>query len=476
MAAKKRPTKRVNGRGSVYRRGGRPIWYIAWFGIDGKRHIEKTGTENKAIAEDILKKRQDEVAAVRGGTVDARTLKLAEQRRVPLQRHIDDYLRSCRLEGQVKQHRDTKRLHLERAVEFIRAAHLPGFVDLDAARRFLEHLELEGRSARTRNSHRQDLIALVSWLVAEDRWTENGFLRLPRAEEALDRRRERRAFTFDEIRSFIAVAKAQDEAGEKRRWSARAPVYVTAVLTGLRRKELRLLEWRDVDFENALLTVRPEIAKSKKVGHLPLHQDVVAALRTYRETPRPMPRARVFRTMPTARTFRLDLERAGLPRKDDAGLVLDFHSLRGTTATMLALLGTPPAVVRDIMRHAKIDTTLDYYTHLRSTEKVCAIERVPSLFASDDAQEAEAVGAEAAATQAATSRDQAGSDGKMREEVDVAAVSACDDVGDANFTETTHGDVTGRDTTTWEEGEVVGDEGLEPSTPSLSSWCSSQLS
>jgi hypothetical protein len=42
--------------------------------------------------------------------------------------------------------------------------------------------------------------------------------------------------------------------------------------------------------------------------------------------------------------FRADLERAGIKDKDDAGRVLDFHSLRVTCARNLARGRAHPAV------------------------------------------------------------------------------------------------------------------------------------
>ena len=57
----------------------------------------------------------------------------------------------------------------------------------------------------------------------------------------------------------------------------------------------------------------------------------------------------------------------------------------------------------------------------------------------------------------------------MSEEGDNFPEVTLDDVGDTIVAETTQSDVTGRDTTRREEAGVVGDEGLEPSPPSLSS-------
>jgi len=56
-----------------------------------------------------------------------------------------------------------------------------------------------------------------------------------------------------------------------------------------------------------------------------------------------------------------------LPRK---GIV--FHSLRHTTATLLARAKVHPSVAQKILRHANIETTLAIYTHLDGIEDMRA--------------------------------------------------------------------------------------------------------
>ena len=56
-------------------------------------------------------------------------------------------------------------------------------------------------------------------------------------------------------------------------------VALAAMLTGLRRNELRSLRWSNVDFENGSITVESAYAKNGEVGSVPLHSDLKKALK-----------------------------------------------------------------------------------------------------------------------------------------------------------------------------------------------------
>ncbi len=84
---------------------------------------------------------------------------------------------------------------------------------------------------------------------------------------------------------------------------------------------------------------------------------------------------------PILRTFKRDLEAAGIALKDDEDRRVDFHALRHTFITSLALHGVHPRIAQALARHAKLETTMETYTHLRVVDLEGAVEHSSSAAA-----------------------------------------------------------------------------------------------
>jgi integrase len=171
-----------------------------------------------------------------------------------------------------------------------------------------------------------------------------------------------------QVRKFLAEA----------RTDRLFPLYVLAIMTGLRQGELFALRWSDLDLDAGKLTVSGtlKVAKGKVYVDAPkprkgrrtlsLPSAAVAALREH-QSPDADPEAWVFtdadggslrRANVTERSFRPILKRVELPQ-------FKFHELRHTHASLLAAVpGLHPKVVQERLGHASIDMTLDTYSHL----------------------------------------------------------------------------------------------------------------
>ena len=94
--------------------------------------------------------------------------------------------------------------------------------------------------------------------------------------------------------------------------------------------------------------------------------------------------------------LRADLADAGIPYKDDAGRVADFHALRHTFITNLASGGVHPKTAQTLARHSDIALTMKRYSHSYQEQEIDALRKLPDLSESSR-QVARATGTDEAA-------------------------------------------------------------------------------
>ncbi len=412
--------------GRLYRKRNRqgallPRWYVEYTDAAGKRRF-KAGYRDKEATKQLLARLEREAAQGREGLVDP----YAEANETPLAQHAADFDAHLQARGVSEKHRRQTVRRLRAALEEMGAA-WPKDMTTRKAERFLVRLVENGASAKTRNDYLAILLQFGTWGVREKRWRENPFAPIPRLNVEADAD-ERRALTLDELRRLCEAAKtrAYREAVElypapdaARKLKAkrlaegeeRSVIYLTAGLSGLRLNELATLTWGDLDLEAGCVTVQARYAKSRRKTTTPLPAELVEALRAWREEAiargRPVGEGdRVFRiTSKLGRHhFHLDAEAAGIPRVDDAGRVLVFHSLRHTYATLLSRAGVAPRVAQMLMRHADLKTTMRTYTHLELLDARRALEALPPVMEPEEETEVEelraAAGAESVAREA----------------------------------------------------------------------------
>ena len=77
--------------------------------------------------------------------------------------------------------------------------------------------------------------------------------------------------------------------------------------------------------------------------------------------------------------LRTDLAAAGIPYRDEAGRVFDFHALRHQFISNLARAGAHPKQAQTLARHSTITLTMDRYTHLGMYDMVAALGKLPAI-------------------------------------------------------------------------------------------------
>ncbi|MHB1768581.1 MAG: tyrosine-type recombinase/integrase [Phycisphaerae bacterium] len=218
-------------------------------------------------------------------------------------------------------------------------------------------------SARTKNAYVKAARSFVNWMVRQGRMNANPLNNIGNVEERGREVRIRRAFTDDEVLRLLGVA------GDY------STVYLLALTTGLRRGELRALQWADVHLDaiRPFINVRASISKNHGTADMYLRQDVIDALRAIAGADA----GRVCK-MPGRKRFKSHLAAAKIPAKDSTGRVVDFHALRHTFITALQRGGVSPRVAMELARHSRMELTMKTYTDATMLATADALDALPA--------------------------------------------------------------------------------------------------
>jgi len=147
------------------------------------------------------------------------------------------------------------------------------------------------------------------------------------------------------------------------------PMVILTLNTGLRRGETFELIWPHVNLHTKILTVDGDKAKSGKTRHIPLNDEAVTVLQSWRD-----------QTQGDGLVFP---GKDGKPlesvRKAWGGVLKEanitnfrWHDLRHDFASKLVMAGVPLNTVRELLGHSDLNTTLRY-AHLGPDHKADAV-------------------------------------------------------------------------------------------------------
>ncbi|MGD9691098.1 MAG: tyrosine-type recombinase/integrase [Phycisphaerales bacterium] len=383
--------ERSKGTGSLFQRTDGGPWVGAFMDCNGKRVVRSTKTTDKASAGRILAKWVADAALRREGVIDPALDHFAVEGRKDLEAHIEAYINQCERLGLAADHVAAKRRHLRRLRDVTGISRLNELTP-DALERYLAAAKKTGKSPRSINFARQQVLAFAAWCVETRRLAANTLVVVRKQDESNGRRRVRRPLTDAELEGLLRVAASK----------GRAAWYLGAALAGLRRGDLKRLLWSDVNFRDATITIRG--GKAKRVDVIPMHPQLAAELEALRGRSLALPTAKVFPQAVTNVTRVKDFLRAGIYRReavvdahghpemigkgkrrrartrlvitDADGRVADLHALRTTLGTNLARAGVAPQIAQKIMRHSDYRTTLAHYTVLGLADTAQAIGRI----------------------------------------------------------------------------------------------------
>ena len=210
------------------------------------------------------------------------------------------------------------------------------------------HNARSGLLIQTSNHYLRSLKRFSRWLVKRERAGKDPLADLRALNVRVDRRHDRRALEPADFYALLDAA-APGPVVEGLAGPDRAMLYLLAGWTGFRRKELASLTRGSFDLESTppTVTVKAAYAKNKRQDSIPLHPVIVARLQEWfaqRDEEGIDGPLFPLRTpggcwRKTGKMMRADLEAAGLPYQDEAGLYADFHSNRHTFISNLGRAG-----------------------------------------------------------------------------------------------------------------------------------------
>jgi integrase len=208
---------------------------------------------------------------------------------------------------------------------------------------FLAWQTEQKQSDKTLNEYLISIKALLNWMYRRGCLQENPLKTVERCRtgRAIKPRYARRALKDIEVMRLLAAA------------GRRRIVYLTALLTGLRRGELRELSWGDVHLDclQPRFVLRAVTTKNGKQAFTPLHLGLIAELKGLRSAGQSASDKVFAGLIPKMETFKSDLEKAQVSFIDERGLRADFHALRHTFCTNLHRANVSGRQAMQLMRH-----------------------------------------------------------------------------------------------------------------------------
>ena len=353
---------------SIYKRDQdkkrkRAPWYIGYTDENGERKTLK-GFTDKTETERLAAKLEYEVMLKKRGIIDVEKLDAAEKKRMPIGIHLDGYkIHLSRNEKNTEKHVKLTTGRIEKVIAKgnFNSLLCVSFEKVEIAVSGIR--DERNLGAKTYNHYLQALDAFGNWLYKTRRALSNPFRGIDRMNAEADIRRKRRALTQNEVVQLVASARNSGVSIQCFDGETRARIYIISYFTGLRRQEIASLTPKSfsLDDKQPTVSVQAACSKHRKFDVLPLHPELVAMLRSWLKGMKKS--SPLFPKLAKRRTWLMvkkDLERIGIPYKNEDG-VADFHATgRHTYITELLRNGASLVETKELARHGDVKMTMKY--------------------------------------------------------------------------------------------------------------------
>jgi integrase len=253
-------------------------WHVNYTDHLGKRRTVKGFTDRRAT-EQMAAKLDHEVMLRKRGLIDPEKERELELRSSALEKHLKEFEKG--LSDNTPKYIKQTMNRIRRVIKGCKFETISD-IKLDSVESFVrDFCEEEKLGRRTYNHYIQAVDGFCNWMVLTRRVGMNPLLGLERLNADVDIRHKRRALSGDEVAKLIKSARESGEEIQCYDGETRARIYILAYFTGLRRGELASLTPASfrLDGTNPTVTVQAACSKHRREDVLPLHPELVQALR-----------------------------------------------------------------------------------------------------------------------------------------------------------------------------------------------------
>ena len=415
--------ERKNGTKAV--RLDRKTWSCRFRDADGVVVERSTGCKDKSTAKIKLAQFVRDAERISAGVISTEEAHLADWRLAPVLACVDEYEDYLKRRGTTK---DRVQLTKNYLTEGIAECDWQVLADIspDRLRKYLDKKSESGMGNATLNERITCWVAFGNWLAGkriqgkranwhgEKRLGSNPLEGFGKYDANIDRRRKRRAITDTEIGRLLwwaghrplhdaqtirrgpnkgkqlAKLKKSTEARLVRLGRERVLIYKAYLTTGLRMSELASIIIRNCMLHQAqpYLQLEAKNEKNRAGNKIPITPDLAVELKAWNKEKRVASDLskkdfgdQPLFNIPTGllRILNRDLKAAGIPKVDENGYSVDVHALRHTFGTMLSVAEVAPRVAQQAMRHSKMELTMNVYTDPRLLDVHGAVNKLPAM-------------------------------------------------------------------------------------------------
>lgn len=327
---------------SLYKRGG--TWWLEFFGPDGRRIRESTGTGDKVLAQEFHDHRKVELW---------RVFRLGEKPRRTWNEAVVKWLKERAHKATI----DTDRMHLRWCDPFLGGKCLDQ-IDRDLIDRLTDAKLNEDVTHATVNRMLEVVRAILRKCRDDWEWVD----RIPKVRLLPEPTRRIRWLTREEADRLLPNLPPH-----------LAAMAAFSLATGLRRANVTGLQWSQVDLVRRVAWIHPDQAKARRAIPVPLNAEAVVIVR--KQLGKHPVYVFAYRgsriTQVNTKAWRLALGRAGI---DD----FRWHDLRHTWASWHVQNGTPLHVLQE-MGGWECSEMVRRYAHLSAEHLAPYAERLSAL-------------------------------------------------------------------------------------------------